>query len=47
MAIEEQIKRAVSTGKAVFGTKEAERALLFGEAKYIFYSLFKWLHFSE
>ncbi len=38
MGVEEQIKRAVSTGKVLFGSKETERAILFGEAKYVFIS---------
>ena len=37
MNIEEQIKRAVSTGKVVIGTKRTEEALLFGKAKYVFF----------
>ena len=38
MALEEQIKRAIATGEVVIGSKETERALLFGKAKYVFYS---------
>ena len=38
MSMEDQIKRAISTGKVEFGVKSAEKALLLGTAKRVFIS---------
>jgi len=38
MAIEEQIKRAATTGKVIAGAKECEKAILLGQAKFVFMS---------
>jgi len=38
MGLEEQIKRAMSTGTVVLGTKKTEKTIMLGKAKYVFYS---------
>ncbi len=38
MSYEDQIKRALSTGSVLVGSKDTEKAILKGEAKYVFFS---------
>lgn len=38
MGLNDQIKRAVTTGKVAVGGKESEKALLLGNVKYLFLS---------